>query len=722
MLTNMNIGTKILAAFGLVLALTCSVGAIAWREASALGDIIENFSARKVPSLEALAGLEQVEANLRATGGAISNTALSGAVRSEAMRQYDEATSAIERLAARYESLPHGKKTGALWAGLKPLLERWRRDIGSFDQVVEERLRLEASRGSAEELAAVDRRMAAALEAFSASGAPVNAALEKLSAQTREDARALDAEAEATLGGARVTLVASVALVAFLLAGMGLLLLRSIGGVLRGLVGEAAKLTQAVEDGRIDARGDLAAVSPEFHPVVAGLNRTMEAFEKPIRMSEAYLERISRGDLPEKVTEEFRGDFDSMKRSLNRCIDAIAGLVRDAKGLGGAAVEGRLSARADAGRHQGDFQKVVQGFNETLDAILAPVQEAQEVLDRLARRDLTARVQGSYQGDHARLKAALNATAGALHGAMDHVAEAVEQVSGASAQIASSSQAVASGASEQASTLQETIASLDAMATKTRQAADHAHQADRLAREAKGSAQAGAAAMEQMTGAMGRIRQSAEGTSAIIKDISEIAFQTNLLALNAAVEAARAGEAGRGFAVVAEEVRSLALRAKEAAVRTEELIRDSVKQAGEGEATARHASGRLGEIVSGVEKVSQIIAEISASSMEQAQGIQQVTRAAGEMDSVTQQNAAAAEESSSATEELSSQAEELAAVVGSFEIGRSAAPKRPAAAARRAAIPPAKPGHASGRNGSNGIPLEPEEITPLEGDGRFKQF
>ena len=102
--------------------------------------------------------------------------------------------------------------------------------------------------------------------------------------------------------------------------------------------------------------------------------------------------------------------------------------------------------------------------------------------------------------------------------------------------------------------------------------------------------------MEQMTGAMAKIRASAEGTSEIIKDINEIAFQTNLLALNAAVEAARAGEAGRGFAVVAEEVRSLALRAKEAASKTEELIRESVKQAGEGELTARHVDGKLGEI------------------------------------------------------------------------------------------------------------------------------
>src|SRR6266508_2699666 len=122
-----------------------------------------------------------------------------------------------------------------------------------------------------------------------------------------------------------------------------------------------------------------------------------------------------------------------------------------------------------------------------------------------------------------------------------------------------------------------------------------------------------------MTGAMARIKAAAEGTSQIIKDINEIAFQTNLLALNAAVEAARAGEAGRGFAVVAEEVRSLALRAKHAASRTEGLIRDSVRETGAGEATARQVAGQLAEIVGGVAKVTDIVSEIAnAASAQQA--------------------------------------------------------------------------------------------------------
>jgi methyl-accepting chemotaxis protein len=198
-------------------------------------------------------------------------------------------------------------------------------------------------------------------------------------------------------------------------------------------------------------------------------------------------------------------------------------------------------------------------------------------------------------------------------------------------------------------------------------------EASGVAQQAKGAAVEGTAAMQEMTGAMAKIKAAAEGTSQIIRDINEIAFQTNLLALNAAVEAARAGEAGRGFAVVAEEVRSLALRSKDAASRTEALIRQSVTEATQGESTARAVNEKLATIASGVGKVTDIVFEISASAKEQAQGIGQVNEAVAEAGKVTQQNAASSEQSSSAATELSGQAQELAAMVGSFRLRAAAA-------------------------------------------------
>ena len=395
------------------------------------------------------------------------------------------------------------------------------------------------------------------------------------------------------------------------------------------------------------------------------------------------LTRLARGEvatslaLPpaETETEAVASTYAAVAQAIVCSGGAVSRLIHDVGQLSEAAVAGRLSARADEQRHEGAFRNVVAGVNRTLEALLAPLGEADRVLQQLADRDLRARVDGAYQGDHARIQRSTNATAQALHDAILQVSGAAQQVAGAATQIASSSQAVASGASQQASTLQETTTSLSKVSTMTRRAADDARAADGLVRLARAAAAEGAASVGQVRAAMARIRTSAEGTSQIIRDINDIAFQTNLLALNAAVESARAGDAGRGFAVVAGEVRSLALRAKQAASRTEALIRQSIVQTGEGEATSRQAEDRLAEIATCVAEASALVARIAASGVEQAGGLGQVERAMAELDQVTQQNAASAEESSSAASELSGQAEDLTAMVAQFRLATVGQPR-----------------------------------------------
>ncbi|MBL0277307.1 MAG: MCP four helix bundle domain-containing protein [Anaeromyxobacter sp.] len=493
------------------------------------------------------------------------------------------------------------------------------------------------------------------------------------------------------------------------------------------LVTDAGMLAQAGVEGRLATRADASRHEGDFKKVVEGVNKTLDAVIGPLNVAAKYVDEISRGAIPQKITDSYAGDFNTIKNNLNTCIDAVNRLVSDAGTLVDAAVAGRLATRADASKHQGDFKKVVDGVNQTLDAVLAPITESAGVLEKLSQRDLRARVGGSYQGDHAKIKDSVNATGEALLEALSQVASAVEQVSSASQQIAASSQAVASGASEQASSLEETSSSLESVLTVTKQATDSAMQANTLAQSARGAATDGAAAVAQMQGSMVKIKAAAEGTSQIIKDINDIAFQTNLLALNAAVEAARAGEAGRGFAVVAEEVRSLALRAKEAAMKTEELIKESVKQAVEGEASAKQVAGKLGEIVTGIGKVTDIVAEISAAAKEQSSGIDQVNQAVAEMDKVTQQNAASAEESSSAASELNGQAEELAAMVGAFNLGKASAPaaRRPAGAVRLAQAAPPRPNKAlkPGRNGHGGDKaMAPVNPFPMDEETQLKDF
>ena len=242
---------------------------------------------------------------------------------------------------------------------------------------------------------------------------------------------------------------------------------------------------------------------------------------------------------------------------------------------------------------------------------------------------------------------------------IDTLGQGSVQISSASGEIASSSQSLSSGATEQASSLEETSASLEEMASMSRQNAENAGEANRLATESRVEAEKSSKAMTEMTGAMAAINESSNEISKIIKVIEEISFQTNLLALNAAVEAARAGEHGKGFAVVAEEVRNLAQRSSAAAKDTATLIEDAVKRASEGSTMAENASQALVGIVESVKKVSDLVSEITTASDEQAKGVDQVNGAVSQMDSVTQKNAASAEESAAASEELNAQAESL---------------------------------------------------------------
>jgi methyl-accepting chemotaxis protein len=445
-------------------------------------------------------------------------------------------------------------------------------------------------------------------------------------------------------------------------------------------------LIRAAAEGRLDVRADASRYRGENGRLVLGVNAMLDSIVRPLRVAAAAVDGLARGETPAPIEEAYAGELDGLRTNVNRCIQAIHGLVEEMGVAIGGAREGDLSRRADPDRCQGVYRKILRGLDDTLDALSAPVVECLGVLERLGERDLRARMMAEYAGDHATMKRSVNATAEALAGALAQVVEAVGQLASASTQIAASSQSVANGASEQASAIAETRGTLQDVSAAAKNVAGSALQADRLALEAKGAAEQGGEAVSSMTGAMKKIRAAAEGTAEIIRDINDIAFQTNLLALNAAVEAARAGEAGRGFAVVAEEVRSLALRSKDAANRTEALIRESVREAGAGEAIAQGVSERLGEIARAVAKVSAIVSEIDAAAKDQALGVERVSGAVAEMDRLTQANAASAEESSSVATELSSQSRRLSDLVASFRLDeRGAAVKEPATARPRLA-------------------------------------
>ncbi|MEW6182075.1 MAG: methyl-accepting chemotaxis protein [Bacillota bacterium] len=398
--------------------------------------------------------------------------------------------------------------------------------------------------------------------------------------------------------------------------------------------------------------------------------------EKEVENLIVNLGKLSKGDLrvetkvaaTDEDTKVIGDNFAAINRSLSDTVKAINLMAEDANMLSEAAVEGRLSNRADASKHGGEFRNIIEGVNQTLDAVLHPINEAAECLKEMAKGNMDVAMTGSYKGDHAIIKNALNGTIDSVNEILTQVSVAVDQVANGSRQISDSSQALSQGASESASSLEEITSSMQQVTTQTKQNADNATHANQLAGQARSSAEKGNGQMGAMVGAMNEINESAANISRIIKAIDEIAFQTNLLALNAAVEAARAGKHGKGFAVVAEEVRNLAERSAKAAKETAELIEGSIKKTEAGTKIVEETSKSLEEIVAGATKVTDLIGEIASASKEQAFGIGQVNQGLGQVDQVTQQNTASAEELAAASEELSVQAVQLKQMLGKFKL------------------------------------------------------
>ena len=325
--------------------------------------------------------------------------------------------------------------------------------------------------------------------------------------------------------------------------------------------------------------------------------------------------------------------------------------------------------------------------------IVRPLRTAVEIARKVADGDLTAQIDASAKDETGQLLQALKDMNTSLLNIVGEVRSGTDSIATSSTQIAAGNQDLSSRTEEQAGSLEETASSMEELTSTVKQNADNARQANQLAASAAQVAVKGGEVVAQVVGTMQSINTSSNKIVDIISVIDGIAFQTNILALNAAVEAARAGEQGRGFAVVASEVRNLAQRSASAAKEIKTLIGASVEQVNAGSMLVAQAGSTMNDIVDSVQRVSDIITEITAASSEQSVGIDEINRAIGQMDAVTQQNAALVEESAAAAESMQHQAHNLAQVVSVFKLNAQQASvsglngvKRPAAKAQQEAL------------------------------------
>ncbi len=447
------------------------------------------------------------------------------------------------------------------------------------------------------------------------------------------------------------------------------------------LVSDANLLVEAAVAGKLSTRADASKHGGDFRKIVAGVNATLDAVIGPLNVSADYVDKISKGNIPAKITDNYNGDFNTIKNNLNTCIDAVNALVSDANLLVEAAVAGKLSTRADASKHGGDFRKIVEGVNATLDAVVGPLQDVGKVLDKMAGGDLTAQVVTEYAGDFGCLRTAVNAVANQVREAIQQIGanatslvSAAEELNKVSQQMSASADETAtqanvvSAASEQVANNVQTVATgADEMGASIKEIAKNTADATRVATTAVKSAEA-------TNQTISKLGQSSAEIGQVIKVITSIAQQTNLLALNATIEAARAGEAGKGFAVVANEVKELA---KETAKATEDISRkiEAIQTDTKG---AVEAIGQIGTVIvqindiqntiaSAVEEQSATTNEISRNLAEAARGSTEITKNVTGVAEAARTTTAGATDTQKSAQSLERMAAELQGLIAQFK-------------------------------------------------------
>jgi methyl-accepting chemotaxis protein len=348
---------------------------------------------------------------------------------------------------------------------------------------------------------------------------------------------------------------------------------------------------------------------------------------------------------------------------------------------------GNFDAAIDARALSGFHAQAATGLNDFQREVRDGLEGVRRVLERLADGDLTARMDGQYEGAFDAIKENCNATCERLNAIVGQIRQGAETINTAARELAMGNTDLSQRTEEQAASLQQTAASMGQLSATVRQNSESAAKANELAITASETAFRGGGVVGQVVGTMETITASSKKIVDIISVIDGIAFQTNILALNAAVEAARAGEQGRGFAVVATEVRNLAQKSANAAREIKGLIGDSVQKVEAGSRLVADAGRNMDEIVSSVKRVTDIMGEITSASQQQGSGIEQVNNAVAQMDKVTQQNAALVEQAAASAQSMEEQALGLSRTVSVFRVAESIEPPRPAQRPRTGKLP-----------------------------------
>ncbi|WP_277726387.1 methyl-accepting chemotaxis protein [Pseudoxanthomonas sp. SE1] len=715
---NLKLTTKMMLAFGAVLALMLVQGIAAFVGLNSLNGATTEVTGNVLPSVKAAGDLRALLGELRTTSYR-QHVRASDAVKAEAKTNAAKQEKQIDQAVEDYARLIATPKEKAVYA---TFVKEWKATKQSYADV-QEMLDL----GLPDD--AVDTFIGGTREQHNKAAN----ALTSLINEVDQQAKGASASADSTFAAS------STLMVIMLLVGIvgGLALAWFFARAIAGAVGEAVRVANDVSAGKLDGKIDTSR-QDEVGQLLSAMQRMQVQVQSVISAQSEMAARHDEGQISYRMDDSaFPGEYGRMVRDTNALVASHLQAIGDAlkimqrysvgdlsldmpklpgekanltetmdatkanlsaingeiKRLAMAASSGDFSQRGDVDKYQYDFRDMIDGLNQLMETTDGNLAEVSELLQAIARGDLTARMEGDFHGVFASMRDDADATVAQLTDIVGRIQDASTSINTAAGEIASGNSDLSRRTEQQAANLEETAASMEELTSTVRQNAESARQANQLAIGAAGVASQGGEVVGKVVTTMRDIEQSSKKIADIISVIDGIAFQTNILALNAAVEAARAGEQGRGFAVVASEVRTLAQRSANAAKEIKGLIETSVDKVADGSKLVNQAGATMGEIVASVQRVTDIMAEISAASQEQSAGIEQVNQTITQMDETTQQNAALVEEASAAARSMEEQAQALSESVSVFKLHANAAPTpvvaKPAKAASAAPVKPA---------------------------------
>ena len=431
------------------------------------------------------------------------------------------------------------------------------------------------------------------------------------------------------------------------------------------------EVMNAIASGRFNQRihqdfsGDLNTLKESVNHTAESVTDTMESLEE-------IMDGLNQGDFSVRMNPKVQGDLkQKVDEAMSQTESMISKLMVVMEGLS----NGDFSQRIDVAA-SGQLDLLKNNVNHALDEVQGAFTEINQASERLSSGKLNQLIQGTYKGELNTIKDGMNTAFQSLSNLINNVTQMNGKLQTASASISGDSVTLSNSLSNQALELQHSADTMERITHEVKQSADSAVEANQLSDKARTQAQDGVSVMNNTIESMRSIQNSSQKIAEIVSLIDSIAFQTNLLALNAAVEAARAGEQGRGFAVVAGEVRTLAQKSADAAKEIRGLIDNTVNAIESGTQMVEKSGEALGEINTGINSVSELISEMAAMSLEQANSISTLNQQISQMDQTTQNNVHVANKAKDSANLVVGEVDALSDTISQFEISNSI-PKLP---------------------------------------------